>query len=153
MLVQECIVPKGARDPATHVVQPDRQRFPFGLANLSTYFHARGLRAGIYTDVAAETCAGYEGSGPSSADQIGHWAIDALTYAQWGFDMIEADFCHTDGQESAFEMYTRARDAIAAATAATGRQISFCKYWQHRSRWAGRPKGGMGHWMWAHCDK
>ena len=46
MLVQECIVPKGARDPTTNVVQPDAAMFPNGLANLSAYFHDRGLRAG-----------------------------------------------------------------------------------------------------------
>lgn len=46
MLVQECIVPKGARDPVTNVVQPDPAKFPHGLANLAAYFHDKGLRAG-----------------------------------------------------------------------------------------------------------
>ena len=64
MLVQECIVPKGARDPVTHVVIPDAAKFPHGLADLAAYFHSKGLKAGIYTDVAHLTCADYEGSGP-----------------------------------------------------------------------------------------
>lgn len=89
MLVQECIVPAGARDPVTHVLQPDVEKFPYGLANLTAYIHEKGLLAGIYTDVAWRTCANYEGSGPGPSDPVGHWPLDALTFAQWGFDMIE----------------------------------------------------------------
>lgn len=91
MLVQECIVPKGARDPVTHIVIPNATKFPHGLADLAAYFHAQGLLAGIYTDVAWLTCAGYEGSGPGGdhPEAPGYWPLDALTYAQWGFDMIE----------------------------------------------------------------
>ena len=99
MLVQECIVKAGARDPVTHVVQPDAVKFPHGLADLADYFHSKGLKAGIYTDVAHLTCAGYEGSGPGGAFPApGHWPLDALTYAQWGFDMIEADFVSAEYQ-------------------------------------------------------
>jgi hypothetical protein len=139
MLVQECIVPAGARDPATGVVQPDVVKFPHGLADLAAYFHARGLKAGIYTDVKSKTCAGYEGSGPGP-NASSHWALDALTYAQWGFDMIEADFCGGSGSNaSAFELYSEARDAIAAATAATGRVIAF-----YQCNW-----GAEAPWNWA----
>lgn len=122
LLLQECIVPAGARDPATGVVIPDAKKFPHGLADLAAYFHSKGLKAGIYTDVMNETCAGYEGSGPGPG-HASHWPLDALTYAQWGFDMIEADFCNFGGDTQ--EGYTAARDAIAAASAATGREITF----------------------------
>jgi alpha-galactosidase len=139
MLVQECIVPRGARDPVTHVVQPNATKFPHGLADLAAYFHARGLKAGIYTDVKSVTCAGYEGSGPGP-NTSSHWALDALTYAQWGYDMIEADFCNGAGDnETAFELYRGARDAIAAATAATGRIIAF-----YACNW-----GAEAPWEWA----
>lgn len=50
MLVQECIVPAGARNAVTHELQPDAAKFPFGLAALAAYFHSIGLKAGIYTD-------------------------------------------------------------------------------------------------------
>jgi len=141
MLVQECIVPKGARDPVTHVVQPDPKKFPHGLANLADYFHSKGLKAGIYTDVKSITCAGYEGSGPGPGTPS-HWALDALTYAQWGFDMIEADFCNPSGDnETAYELYKGARDGIAAATAATGRVITFyaCN-WGSEAPWTWAPE-------------
>ena len=62
MLVQECIVPLGSRDPTTGVLIPNSTKFPHGLADLAAYFHSKGLKAGIYTDVMSKTCAGYEGS-------------------------------------------------------------------------------------------
>ena len=144
MLVQECIVPKGARDPVTHVVQPDPVKFPHGLADLADYFHSKGLKAGIYTDVAHLTCADYEGSGPGGdhGPLPGYWPIDALTYAQWGFDMIEADFCNVGGPNASYtalELYTAARDAIAAATAATGRTVAL-----YQCNW-----GAEEPWLWA----
>ena len=125
MLIQECIVPAGARDPVTHVVQPDAVKFPHGLANLADYFHARGLKAGIYTDVMSLTCAGFEGSGPGP-NHTSHWPLDALTYAQWGFDMIEADVCGNPGDgESGQQLFAHASAAIAEASAAVNRSITF----------------------------
>ena len=144
MLVQECIVPKGARDPATGVVQPNTAMFPHGLADLAAYFHSKGLKAGIYTDVKSLTCADFEGSGPGPGTPS-HWALDALTYAQWGYDLIEADFCNPSGRSgangSAYELYKEARDAIAAATAATGRVITFyaCN-WGEEAPWTWGPE-------------
>ena len=123
MHIEECIVPRGARDPVTHVLQPNATRWPNGLASLAEYFHSKNLRAGVYTDVAAVTCAGFEGSGPGSGDPVGHWPLDAQTFAEWGFDMIEADFCNAEGDTQT--LYTNARDAIAAATAATGRRMTY----------------------------
>lgn len=140
MLVQECIVPAGNRDPQTGVLQPDPVKFPFGLANLTAYFHEKGLLAGIYTDVAWRTCANYEGSGPGPSDPVGHWPLDALTFAQWGFDMIEADFCNTQGVNlSAYELYKAAHDAIGAASAITGRTVAL-----YQCNW-----GVDSPWLWA----
>ena len=144
MLVQECIVPAGDRDPVTHVLQPDPEKFPYGMKDLADYFHKLGLKAGIYTDVAHLTCAGFEGSGPGPADPVGHWAIDAQTFAEWGMDMIEADFCNTGGvNRSALSLYEDARDAIAAAQAKTGRVITFyiCN-WGEESPWLWGPQVG-----------
>ena len=99
VLIQECIVPAGARNATTHELIPDATKFPFGLAALVAYIHARGLRAGVYTDVAHLTCAGFEGSGPGPDDPAGHWPLDALTFARWGFDMIEVRRGHDAGSD------------------------------------------------------
>ena len=141
MLVQECIVPKGARDPVTGIVQPNKKMFPNGLADLADYFHSKGLKAGIYTDVKSVTCAGYEGSGPGP-NTTSHWYLDALTYAQWGYDMIEADYCNPSGDsESAYDLYKHARDAIAAAAASTNRTIAFYQCnWGEQAPWEWAPE-------------
>ena len=75
IIIQECITPAGHRD-AHGVPLPDRAKFPNGIDGLVAYIHSKGLKAGIYTDVGPETCAGYEGS-------YGHETIDAQTYAKW----------------------------------------------------------------------
>ncbi len=141
MLIQECIVPRGSRDPVTGVLIPNATKFPHGLPDLVAYFHGKGLKAGIYTDVMAATCAGYEGSGPG-LNQTSHWPLDALTFAQWGFDMIEADVCGQPGDgESGPQLYAHASAAIMAAQAATNRTITFyaCD-WADRNVWDWMPE-------------
>ena len=113
---------------------------PSPLKDLCDYFHSKGLLCGIYTDVAHLTCANFEGSGPGPANPAGHWAIDALTFASWGVDLIEADFCNTEGTNmSALQLYEGARDAIAAATAATGQKMAL-----YQCNW-----GAEEPWNWA----
>ena len=48
LIIQECIAP--TRDEHGQLV-PDAKRFPHGIPALVDYIHARGLKAGIYTDV------------------------------------------------------------------------------------------------------
>ena len=138
MLVQECITPAGARDAQGRMIV-DAVKFPHGFKWLCDYFHGKGLLCGIYTDVAHLTCANYEGSGPGPANPAGHWAVDALTFASWGVDMIEADFCNTGGLNmTALQLYAGARDAIAAATAATGQKMAL-----YQCNW-----GAEDPWIW-----
>lgn len=64
----------------------DPAKFPGGIANLVTYLHRKGLRAGIYTDAGAsdgKNCAA--GSG-------GHYAQDTKRFASWKFDAVKVDF-------------------------------------------------------------
>jgi alpha-galactosidase len=63
---------------------PNR-RFP-DMKALTAYIHAKGLKAGIYISPGPTTCGGYEGS-------YGHEAIDARTFADWGFDFLKYDWC------------------------------------------------------------
>lgn len=119
IIIQECITPVGHRDPITKAPIPNATKFPHGMADLVDYIHGKGLKAGIYTDVGPETCAGYEGS-------FGHYDIDMLTYAQWGFDFVEADFCHhKETNMTAPALYGDMRDAIVRAHERTGREMIF----------------------------
>lgn len=109
--IQECIFP--TRDPAGNPV-PDPAKFPYGLKNLVDYIHSKGLLAGIYTDAGTNTCAGYQGS-------YGHEQQDADSYAAWGFDWVEVDWCNVpfgdfpgqSHEQVAQTLIGRMHDAIA----------------------------------------
>ncbi|XP_045519501.1 alpha-N-acetylgalactosaminidase-like isoform X2 [Pieris brassicae] len=65
---------------------PDRKRFPKGMEAIAEYIHARGLKFGIYTNIADITCMHYPGS-------KGHFIEDAKMFAEWGVDYIKVDGC------------------------------------------------------------
>jgi alpha-galactosidase len=127
LIIQECIVPAGHRAPDGTLL-PDSRKFPSGLPALVAYIHAKGLKAGIYTDLGPKTCAEYEGS-------YQHDEQDAQTFASWGIDLIEEDFCHKPAGYTAAQLYTRMRDAIVH----TGRPMLF-----YICNW-----GGELAWTWA----
>ena len=60
-------------------------KFP-EMKGLTDYIHSKGLRAGIYTSPGPWNCAGYVGS-------YQHEQIDAMTFAEWGFDFLKYDWC------------------------------------------------------------
>ena len=64
-------------------------RFP-DMKGLADYVHAKGLKIGIYSSPGPLTCGGCTGS-------WGYEAIDAATWAAWGFDYVKYDWCsYTD---------------------------------------------------------
>ncbi|XP_057661411.1 alpha-N-acetylgalactosaminidase-like isoform X2 [Diorhabda carinulata] len=70
-------------------LQPDSDRFPYGIKSLADYIHSKGLKFGIYADYGIFTCAGYPGS-------LNHLEIDANTFADWGVDYLKFDGCYSD---------------------------------------------------------
>lgn len=128
LIIQECIVPLGAR-AADGTLLPDRKKFPTGIPALVAYIHSKGLKAGIYTDVGSKTCAAFEGS-------YEHEEQDARTFASWGIDLIEEDFCYKPQGYTAAQLYTRMHDAIAH----TGRPMLFyiCN-WGRELAWTWAP--------------
>lgn len=65
------------------------QHFP-DMKALADYIHAKGLKAGLYTSPGPLTCGGFAGA-------YQHEAIDAATFAQWGFDFLKYDWCSYGG--------------------------------------------------------
>jgi alpha-galactosidase len=128
LIIQECIVSAGHRAPDGTLL-PDAQKFPSGLPALVAYIHSKGLKAGIYTDLGPKTCAGYEGS-------YQHEEQDARTFASWGIDLIEEDYCYKPEGYTAAQLYMRMRDAIAH----TGRPMLFyiCN-WGRELAWTWAP--------------
>lgn len=51
--------------------------------------HERGLKFGMYTNIADVTCMGYPGS-------RGHFQSDAKMFAEWGVDYLKVDGCFVD---------------------------------------------------------
>ncbi len=125
VLIQECIAP--ARN-ANGNLMIDSNRFPHGMESLVNYIHARGLKAGIYTDVGPYTCY----PNPRYQGSYGHEDQDAKTFAAWGMDLIEMDYCHLPAGHSGREIYER----MASAIKSTGRPMLFyiCS-WGNEKPW------------------
>ena len=91
--IDDCWAMKpGSADPALSGELRDAQgrirpnaHFP-DMKALTDTIHARGLKAGIYTSPGPKTCGGYTGS-------YQHEALDARTFAEWGFDFLKYDWC------------------------------------------------------------
>jgi alpha-galactosidase len=77
-----------ARDGHGRIV-PDPAKFPSGMPALTQAIHDMGLKIGIYTAVSARTCGGFTSS-------LGHEAVDAATFVEWGFDFVKHDTCNFD---------------------------------------------------------
>ncbi len=125
VLIQECIAP--GRDAKGELVV-DPNRFPHGMKALVDYIHARGLKAGIYTDVGPYTCY----PNPRYQGSFQHEDQDAGTFASWGMDFIEMDYCNRPAGHTGREIYER----MAAAIRKTGRPMLFyiCS-WGNESPW------------------
>ncbi len=71
------------RDPQG-VIRPN-DRFK-DMAALAAYIHSKGLKAGLYSSPARLTARDITGS-------YQHEALDAKTFAAWGFDFLKYDWC------------------------------------------------------------
>lgn len=74
----------GKRRDKNGVIIPNG-RFP-DIKGMVEYIHGKGLKAGTYISPGPRTCAGFEGS-------YKHEALDARTFAEWGFDFLKYDWC------------------------------------------------------------
>ncbi len=76
---------QGIRDKSTGEILPNRRRFP-DMKALGDYIHSQGLKFGLESAPTEHTCAGFPGS-------RGHTAQDSATYARWGVDYLQYDWC------------------------------------------------------------
>jgi alpha-galactosidase len=68
------------------ILSVDYDRFPDGMDGLAEAIHAKGLRAGIYTDAGPYT------PGSCGLGSHGYYQTDADTFAAWGYDAVKVDF-------------------------------------------------------------
>ena len=142
---------QGGRDPDTGLVKNHPVRFPNGLKVIADYAHARGMKAGIYTDAGKNTCAsrangegdkphnGRPGSGYGlGVGLYGHEEEDLRQYFDdWGFDFIKVDWC--GGQDLGLnqqDRYTMISDQIQKVRERLQKDIIYnvcC--WQFPGEW------------------
>jgi alpha-galactosidase len=116
----------GARDSNGNLIV-DSTQWPDGMSGLTSWLHAQGLYAGIYTDAGTSGC---NGQGVGS---YGHYQQDANQFAAWGFDAIKVDFCGA-GQEwfdqppnDPRSLYGQFSQAVAAAPRSM--ILNVCNFW------------------------
>lgn len=118
-------------------------RFPHGLKPVVDYIHAKGLKAGIYSDAGRGTCGNYYDK-DTLASNVGLYEHDQQDadyfFRDLGFDFIKVDFCGGDARQNhdrlsldEQERYTAIRRAIDA----TGRKdvrLNVCR-WDYPGTW------------------
>ncbi|WP_410645121.1 glycoside hydrolase family 27 protein [Amycolatopsis sp. lyj-346] len=132
----------GSRDASGNITV-DTAKWPGGMSAITAYIHSKGLKAGIYTDAGRNGCGYYYPTGhpayPGTGAE-GHYDQDFLQFSRWGFDYVKVDWCGGSAEGlNARNAYTAISDAIARATAQTGRPMVFsvCEW------------GGQQPWNWA----
>ncbi|MCD6346681.1 MAG: glycoside hydrolase family 27 protein, partial [Bacteroidales bacterium] len=107
-------------------IYPDSSKFPHGMKAVGDYLHSKGLKFGIYTDIAERTCGGEVGS-------YGFEKNDAQTFAAWGVDFIKCDYCGAPrGIWTAVERYEKFISSVRATKRNT--VFAICE-WRARSPW------------------
>ncbi|OPG07379.1 alpha-galactosidase [Streptomyces sp. GKU 895] len=134
---------QGTRDNAGNITV-DESEWPGGMKAIADYIHSKGLKAGIYTDAGKDGCGYYYPTGrpaaPGSGSE-GYYDQDMLQFSQWGFDFVKVDWCGGDAEGlDAATTYKSISDAVARATAATGRPLtlSICN-WGNQNPWNWAP--------------
>ena len=95
-------------------IVPNPEKFPSGMKALADYVHSKGLKFGMYSCAGTRTCAGFPGS-------FDYEFIDAKTFAEWGVDFLNYDFCFKPRLANGPILYNR----MSMALKASGREILF----------------------------
>ncbi len=105
---------KHDRDPETHRIVADPEKFPNGMKDVADYVHSKGLKFGMYSCAGVRTCGNYPGS-------FDHEFLDAKTFAEFGVDFLKYDFCFKPAQSDGPILYRRMGQALRTC----GREILF----------------------------
>lgn len=101
----------------------DAAKFPDGMAAVADDIHGLGLKFGMYSSAGRYTCGQYEAS-------LGHEAVDAQTFADWGVDYLKYDNCYNQGEAGTQYLSRNRYNVMSEALQATGRKIlySLCNW-------------------------
>jgi Alpha-galactosidase len=85
----------GGRD-AEGKIMYNKKRFPNGMKVVADYIHAKGLKAGIYSDAGINTCGSYwnKDSLGLGMGLYGHDEEDLVRFLkEWDYDFLKVDWC------------------------------------------------------------
>lgn len=150
----------GERDAAGNIVVNPKQwpaiqpgQKDGDMANIATYIHSLGLKAGIYIDAGRDGCSMYPDSGPKymNTGSEGHYDQDFLQFSKWGFDYVKVDWCGGAKEKlSGAVQYAQIARAIQNVEKMTGRKLYFsiCE-WGSQNPWFWGPGvGGIESTIW-----
>ena len=133
----------GGRNTTTGQLIIHPTRFPDGLKPVADYIHAKGLKAGIYSDAGANTC-GNMYNGDNLSVNVGFYNYDQrdadFYFKECGFDFIKVDFCGGDAPQNTQHLALDPQQrytAISNAIKATGRddvRLNVCR-WDYPGTW------------------
>lgn len=112
-------------------------KFPSGMKVLTDHIHAKGLKAGIYTDGGWNTCCAIHANDSLGIGSgiYGHEAQDCRTFfTEWGFDFLKVDWC--GGERMGLDdeaQYLKIYHAAKAIDPDIG--FNICR-WQFPGEWA-----------------
>ena len=98
-------------------IRIDTTKFPNGMKAVADSIHARGLKAGMYSDAGDNTCASRDVKPYGlNVGLYGHELDDCkMMFDEWGYDFFKVDNCggrHLDLNEK--EQFTKIAEALAA---------------------------------------
>jgi alpha-galactosidase len=112
------------------------QKFSSGMPALVSYLHGKGLKAGIYTDVGANTCGSVY-----DKDSLGlgvgiyeHIASDCQQFfKEWQFDFLKVDWC--GGEQMKLDEQTEYTKIIQAVKAIDSNIVLNVCRWKFPGTW------------------
>ena len=113
-----------------------KERFPSGMQSLAAYIHAKGLKAGIYSDAGSNTCASYWDKDTIGVGMglYGHDDQDLeLFLKKWKYDFIKIDWC--GGEWLGLDEQTRYTEIGAKIKAINPEVIYNVCRWQFPGKW------------------
>ena len=133
----------GNRDAETGQLKIHPTRFPNGLQPVVDYIHAKGLKAGIYSDGGYNTCGSFHQK-DANGEGVGLYGHDQqdcdFFFKDLGFDFIKVDFCGGDPihNKDQLDLDEKQRYTdIAQAIKNTGRtdvRLNICR-WAYPGTW------------------
>jgi GH43 family beta-xylosidase len=116
-------------------------KFPNGMKAVSDYIHAKGLHAGIYSEIGKNTCASiHQGDNAGrNSGLYGHEEQDLrLFFDTWNYDFIKVDYCGGIEQKlNEQTSYTNVGNIIKSLETELGRDLRYniCR-WSFPGTWA-----------------